>query len=99
VRVAWFSELVNQAPNSGTRLHSGRSNRSDTAAALSSDGHPARDARQDFARLIGDLAGAGYLVEAFGEYWVHDHDELPERRLGIPALWPLAPETWDEDTF
>jgi hypothetical protein len=45
------------------------------------------------------LAGAGYLVEAFGEYWVHDHDELPERRLGIPALWPLAPETWDEDTF
>lgn len=22
-----------------------------------------------------------------------------DRRLGIPDLWPLTPETWDEDTF
>ncbi|WSN62866.1 hypothetical protein OG467_00135 [Streptomyces sp. NBC_01361] len=41
----------------------------------------------------------------FGEYCVDDHDDLPdaseviERRLGIPRLWPLAPEAWDEDTF
>lgn len=41
----------------------------------------------------------------FGEECVDDGSELPDaseaidRRLGIPDLWPLTPETWDEDTF
>ncbi|GFE17891.1 hypothetical protein Sgleb_59380 [Streptomyces glebosus] len=28
-----------------------------------------------------------------------DRSEVIDRRLGIPDLWPLAPESWDEDTF
>ncbi|GAA1927723.1 hypothetical protein GCM10009716_39600 [Streptomyces sodiiphilus] len=69
------------------------------------DGGSTRDARRDFARLISDFDGSGYLAEVFGEVCVDDRTQLPdasrviERRLGIPALWPLAPETWDEDTF
>ncbi|AWT46811.1 MULTISPECIES: hypothetical protein [Streptomyces] len=72
---------------------------------LSHDGSTARDARRDFARIIGEFTDNGYLAEAFGEECVDDHTELRDpsemidRRLGIPHLWPLAPETWDEDTF
>ncbi|MER6144940.1 hypothetical protein ABT174_33735 [Streptomyces sparsogenes] len=72
---------------------------------LSHDGSTARDTRRDFARIISDFADNGYLVEVFGEECVDDPTELPdasrviERRLGIPDLWPLIPETWDEDTF
>ncbi|WP_416956514.1 hypothetical protein [Streptomyces sp. Agncl-13] len=64
-----------------------------------------QDAQEEFARLVGDFAENGYLVESFGHYCVDDHDDLPdaseviERRLGSPDLWPLAPQTWDEDTF
>lgn len=28
-----------------------------------------------------------------------DPSEVVDRRLGIPHLWPLDPQTWDEDTF
>lgn len=72
---------------------------------LSHDGSTPRDTRRDFARLIGEFADNGYLVEVFGEECVDDHSELPDasevidRRLGIPHLWPLTPETWDEDIF
>ncbi len=72
---------------------------------LSQDGSTARDTRRDFERIISDFTDNGYLVEVFGEYCVDDDSELPdasrviERRLGIPDLWPLTPETWDEDTF
>ncbi|MGW3361282.1 hypothetical protein ACWDFL_38960 [Streptomyces bungoensis] len=104
-RVDWFTELVNRA----SELRHAAAPRpywpQRRGSGLSSDDRTTRDARQDFARLIGDLARDGYLVEVFGEYCVDDHDDLPdaseliERRLGIPGLWPLAPETWDEDTF
>lgn len=74
-------------------------------AGFSHDGSTKRDARRDFARIIGDFVDSGYLVEVFGEECVDDPNDLPDpsevidRRLGIPNLWPLAPETWDEDTF
>ncbi|MFD9505009.1 hypothetical protein [Streptomyces sp. NPDC060035] len=64
-----------------------------------------RSPRKNFARLISAFVDDGYLTEAFGAYCVDDHDDLPdaseviEDRLGIADLWPLAWETWDEDTF
>jgi hypothetical protein len=101
----WFEELIRRA----SELRHAAAPRpywpQRYGSGLSPDGRTARDARQDFARLIGEFAGSGYLAEVFGEYCVDDHDALPdaseviERRLGIPGLWPLAPETWDEDTF
>ncbi|MGW4689659.1 hypothetical protein ACWEPM_32870 [Streptomyces sp. NPDC004244] len=101
----WFSELISRAseirhastPRPYWPQRQGR--------GLSVDGSTARDARRDFARIVGDFEENGYLVEHFGEECVDDPNELPdasaliERRLGIPDLWPLAPETWDEDTF
>jgi hypothetical protein len=101
----WLTELVNRAselrraaePRPYWPQRQGR--------GLSHDGSTSRDARRDFARIIGDFDDNGYLVEVFGEECVDDHSELPdasrviERRLGIPGLWPLAPEMWDEDTF
>ncbi|MEU9123498.1 hypothetical protein AB0C96_27115 [Streptomyces sp. NPDC048506] len=101
----WFLELINRAselrhataPRPYWPQRQGR--------GLSHDSSTVRDGRRDFVRLIHDFADNGYLVERFGEVCVDDPDELPdaseviERRLGIPNLWPLAPETWDEDTF
>jgi hypothetical protein len=101
----WLTELVSRAaelrhaaePRPYWPQRQGR--------GLSHDGSTARDTRRDFARIISDFADNGYLVEVFGEECVDDPNELPdasqaiERRLGIPDLWPLAPETWDEDTF
>ncbi|WTU86252.1 hypothetical protein OG859_40895 [Streptomyces sp. NBC_00048] len=101
----WFSELVSRAseirPAAAPRPYwpqrQGR--------GISVDGSTARDARRDFARIIGGFEDNGYLVEHFGEECVDDLNDLPdasaliERRLGIPDLWPLAPATWDEDTF
>ncbi|MFI0990598.1 hypothetical protein [Streptomyces exfoliatus] len=101
----WFSELVSRAaeirPAAAPRPYwpqrQGR--------GISVDGSTARDARRDFARIIGDFEGNGYLVEHFGEECVDGSNDLPdasaliERRLGIPDLWPLAPAPWDEDTF
>ena len=101
----WFTELISRAseirPVAAPRPYwpqrQGR--------GLSVDGSTARDARRDFARIVSDFANNGYLVEHFGEECVDAQDALPdaaaliERRLGIPGLWPLAPETWDEDTF
>ncbi|MGY1499632.1 hypothetical protein ACW4TU_24155 [Streptomyces sp. QTS52] len=101
----WFTELINRA----TELRYAATPRpywpQRRGSGLAHDGSTARDTRHDFARLIGELADKGYLVEVFGEECVDDHSELPdaseaiERRLGIPDLWPLAPETWDEDAF
>jgi hypothetical protein len=101
----WLTELVNRAselrraaePRPYWPQRQGR--------GLSHDGSTPRDARRDFERIISDFADSGYLVEVFGEECVDDPNELPdasrviERRLGIPDLWPLAPTTWDEDTF
>lgn len=101
----WFTELVNRAgelrqaatPRPYWPQRRGR--------GLSHDGSTPRDTRRDFARLVGEFEDKGYLVEVFGEECVDDNSELPDaaevidRRLGIPDLWPLTPETWDEDTF
>ncbi|MGH3924496.1 MAG: hypothetical protein ACRDTT_16820, partial [Pseudonocardiaceae bacterium] len=62
------------------------------------------DAQRRFAVLIGELRGRGYFgralpvpcVDNYGE--VNPADVLAER-LGIPDLWPLQPNDWDEDTF
>ncbi|MFJ1561316.1 hypothetical protein [Streptomyces mirabilis] len=104
-RWEWFTELVNRAgelrrataprPYWPQRCGSG----------LSHDGSTPRDTRRDFARIIGDFAHNGYLVEVFGEECLDDPNDLPDasevidRRLGIANLWPLSPERWDEDTF
>ncbi|WP_331712343.1 hypothetical protein [Streptomyces davaonensis] len=101
----WFTELIMRAPElrHATAPRPYWPQRRGNGPAH--DGSTARDTRRDFARLIGEFADSGYLVEAFGEECVDDHSELPDasavidRRLGIPNLWPLAPETWDEDTF
>ncbi|WP_318653734.1 hypothetical protein [Streptomyces sp. VITNK9] len=101
----WLTELVSRAaelrhaaePRPYWPQRQGR--------GLSHDGSTSRDTRRDFARIISDFADNGYLVEVFGEECVDDPNDLPDasqvidRRLGIPDLWPLAPETWDEDTF
>jgi len=66
----------------------------------------AQRARWGFAGLIGELERTGYLDQAFPRPCVDDKDppdpdpaaEL-ETRLGLPGLWPLAPEEWDEATF
>ncbi|MFD9047218.1 hypothetical protein [Streptomyces zaomyceticus] len=101
----WFSELISRAseirPAAAPRPYWPQRQ----GQGLSVDGSTARDARRDFARIVSDFADNGYLVEHFGEECVDDPNTLPdasaliERRLGIPGLWPLAPDTWDEDTF
>ncbi|MFH8736771.1 hypothetical protein [Streptomyces sp. NPDC017964] len=104
-RVDWFTELVNRASELRHAVAPRPYWPQRHGSSLFPGSRTTRDARQDFARLIGDFASSGYLVEMFGEYCVDDHDDLPdaseaiERRLGIPGLWPLAPEAWDEDTF
>lgn len=63
-------------------------------------------ARRGFASLVGELERTGYLDQTFPRPCVDDRDppdpdpaaEL-ETRLGLPGLWPLAPEEWDEATF
>lgn len=61
-------------------------------------------AAQRFAALIRDLHARGYFGRALPPPCVDDHDPIDEsavltERLGIPELWPLRPETWDEDAF
>jgi hypothetical protein len=65
----------------------------------------ARQARRGFADLIQELESRGYLDQVFPRPCV-DGDEPEtdpsaelEKRLGIPGLWPLAPDEWDDDTF
>ncbi|WP_349307675.1 hypothetical protein [Streptomyces sp. KAU_LT] len=101
----WFTQLVNRA----SELRQAAAPRpywpQRRGHGLSHDGSTPRDTRRDFARIISDFADKGYLAEVFGEECVDDPNDLPDasqvidRRLGIPNLWPLTPETWDEDTF
>lgn len=101
----WFTELVSRAPELRHAAMPRPYWPQRQGRGLSHDGSTARDTRRDFTRIISDFADNGYLTEVFGEECVDDPTELPdasrviERRLGIPDLWPLAPETWDEDTF
>ncbi|MFJ7205136.1 hypothetical protein ACIQWR_16530 [Streptomyces sp. NPDC098789] len=101
----WFSELIRRAseirPATAPRPYWPQR----LGRGPSIDGSTARDSRRDFARIVHDFADNGYLVERFGAECVDAPNELPdasvliERLLGIPDLWPLAPESWDEDTF
>ncbi|WP_406436616.1 hypothetical protein [Streptomyces sp. NBC_01613] len=101
----WFTELVGRA----AELRHAAAPRpywpQRRGSGLSHDGSTPRDARRDFERIMGEFTDNGYLAEVFGEECVDDHSELPDvsevvnRRLGIPDLWPFAPDTWDEDTF
>ncbi|MET8168826.1 hypothetical protein ABZT34_32020 [Streptomyces sp. NPDC005329] len=102
---AWFTELISRAAELRHASEPRPYWPQRQGHGLSHDGSTPQDTRRDFARLINDFADNGYLAEAFGEECVDDPNDLPDasqvidRRLGIPGLWPLAPETWDEDTF
>ncbi|MFD9032565.1 hypothetical protein ACFVZW_15645 [Streptomyces sp. NPDC059567] len=104
-REDWFSELISRASEIRPALAPRPYWPQRHGRSLSADDSTARDGRRDFARIIADFSDNGYLVEQFGEECVDGPDDLPdasaliERRLGIPGLWPLAPTTWDEDTF
>ncbi|MEV8321279.1 hypothetical protein AB0Q95_44745 [Streptomyces sp. NPDC059900] len=104
-RREWFTELVNRAAD----LRHAAAPRPYWPQRRGNfpphEGTTQRDARRDFARIIHELDDHGYLVEVFGEECIDDPNDLPnaaeviDRRLGIPDLRPLAPETWDEETF
>jgi hypothetical protein len=104
-RCDWFEELVKRAPELRHAVAPRPYWPQRHGSGVSAGGRAERDAREDFARLVGEFAENGYLAELFGQYCVDDHDDLPdaseviERRLGTPGLWPFAPQTWDEDTF
>lgn len=101
----WFTQLINRTGELRQAAAPRPSWPQRRASALSHDGSTPRDARRDFARIVGEFDDKGYLVEVFGEECVDDGSALPDasevidRRLGIPDLWPLTPKTWDEDTF
>ncbi|MFJ6012447.1 hypothetical protein [Streptomyces sp. NPDC092952] len=101
----WFSELISRASEIRPALAPRPYWPQRHTRGSSADGSTARDARRDFARIVGDFVDKGYLVEQFGEECIDGRDDLPdasaliERRLGIPDLWPLAPTTWDDDIF
>jgi hypothetical protein len=61
-------------------------------------------AKRRFAALINELHGRGYFGRALPPPCVDDYEPPDEsamlaERLGIPDLWPLRPDSWDEDTF
>lgn len=65
-----------------------------------------RQLRADFARLITMLRGDGYFERALPTVCVDDRDSVPvepndvlTEHLGVPNLWPLEPDEWDDDTF
>lgn len=72
-------------------------------------GAPARSMdqlRAEFARFIGSLRAEGYFDRDLARSCVDDRDrvevdpnEVLLTRLGVPDLWPLAPDEWDDDTF
>lgn len=60
--------------------------------------------RLSFAALVAELHQRGYFGRDLPPECVDDRDPVDESailqtRLGIAQLWPLDPETWDEDTF
>jgi hypothetical protein len=68
------------------------------------DGSARTTAAQRFAALIGDLHRRGYFSRTLPVPCVDEHESVDEsqvlaERIGVPDLWPLRPDTWDEDTF
>jgi hypothetical protein len=61
--------------------------------------------RRGFDDLIAELERDGYLAQVFPRPCVDGDEPQPdislelERRLGIAGLWPLRPESWDDDVF
>lgn len=62
--------------------------------------------RSGFARVISTLIAEGYFDRALPKRCVDDPDsvdvdpnEVLADRLGVSDLWPLTPDTWDDDTF
>jgi len=62
--------------------------------------------RQDFSALVTRMQHEGYLDRALPDPCVDDSDAVEAdpgaevaHRLGIPDLWPLQPDSWDDDTF
>lgn len=61
-------------------------------------------AQHRFAALATELRDHGYFGRDLPPPCVDDYDPAAESallaaRLGIPDLWPLQPDAWDEDTF
>lgn len=72
-------------------------------------GAPARSMdqlRAEFVRLIHSLRADGYFGRDLPKVCVDDRDGVevdPNKvlfeRLGVPDLWPLEPDEWDDDVF
>lgn len=64
------------------------------------------EAKRRFVRTIGEFSHTGYLDQTFGRECVDERDYaevngsvLLQELLGTPDLWPLQPESWNDDTF
>ncbi|MFC9607402.1 hypothetical protein ACFTTN_28610 [Streptomyces niveus] len=101
----WFTELVSRAAELRQAVERRPYWPQRQGCGLSHDDSTPQDTRPVFARIGSGFADNGYLVEVFGEECVDDPNDLPDasevidQRLGIPGLWPPAPETWHEGTF
>ncbi|MEV3896487.1 hypothetical protein [Streptomyces anulatus] len=101
----WFTELISRAGELRKEFAPAPYWPQRRGHESSAAGGGPRNTRRAFVRIIKELFDSGYLSEAFGEECVDEANDLPdaseviERRLGIPELWPLDPEAWDEDTF
>ncbi|WSU90526.1 hypothetical protein OG536_20660 [Streptomyces anulatus] len=101
----WFTELISRAGELRKEFAPAPYWPQRRGHEFSTAGGGPQNTRHAFVRIIKDFFDSGYLSEAFGEECVDEANDLPdaseviERRLGIPHLWPLEPETWDEDSF
>jgi hypothetical protein len=102
----WFGELINRA-NELRQASAPRPYWPQRRAQAVHHSLSGSDARREFTRVVDEFYDNGYLAEAFGKECVDDdHHSLPEdpaeiieRLCGIAGLWPLRPDTWDDDTF
>ena len=104
-RREWFNELVRRA---GELRHANAPRPYWPHRSLGVTSRPAGGVggvRQRFVQVITEFEDNGYLAEAFGmecvdnDFHLADRAEVIERRLGVPGLWPLAPDTWADDVF
>jgi hypothetical protein len=64
------------------------------------------DVKRRFASLVSDFDRNGYLANVFPHQCVDepyqgetDESGVIHERLGVPGLWPLQAQDWDDDTF